>query len=469
MEYRAPPCRRSTAPTRRCRPSSTSWRAAGCATRSPARARATRRSSSRSPARTGIECVVGDRRALGGLRRARDGAGPPGGRWPSPAPPAPRRPTCIPAVAEAREARVPLLVLTADRPPELRDVGAGQAIDQLKLYGSRGQVVRGGRATTSPGAPAAVHHRALACRAVAHGARRPARAGAPELPAARAARARARGAGRGRLGGAPGRRAVDARSARRSTALDARRRATWPARIAVRRRGVIVCGEARRAAWPSPWPRLAAALGWPVLADPLSGLALRPARPLARGGALRRAAARRRLRPRRTVPDLVLRVGDTPTSQAAPRRGSRRSPPDRARPARRAGTSPRARPRRSAWPPPGPLAPLADALGARPPSAGSRLARRPGGAADALVPAALAAAPEPSSRRRGAARSSRCAPGRRARVGQLLDADPRRRGVLPAERPSRSASCPTAARTGSTAWCPRPPAPRWPPAGPASC
>jgi 2-succinyl-5-enolpyruvyl-6-hydroxy-3-cyclohexene-1-carboxylate synthase len=40
-----------------------------------------------------------------------------------------------PAVIEAREARVPLIVLTADRPPELREVGAGQTIDQLKLYG----------------------------------------------------------------------------------------------------------------------------------------------------------------------------------------------------------------------------------------------------------------------------------------------------------------------------------------------
>ena len=40
-----------------------------------------------------------------------------------------------PAVIEAYEARVPLIVLTADRPPELRDVGAGQTIDQVKLYG----------------------------------------------------------------------------------------------------------------------------------------------------------------------------------------------------------------------------------------------------------------------------------------------------------------------------------------------
>src|SRR3954469_2155269 len=42
----------------------------------------------------------------------------------------------LPAVVEAWEARVPLLVLTADRPPELRDIGAGQTIDQIKLYGS---------------------------------------------------------------------------------------------------------------------------------------------------------------------------------------------------------------------------------------------------------------------------------------------------------------------------------------------
>ncbi|OIK12767.1 2-succinyl-5-enolpyruvyl-6-hydroxy-3-cyclohexene-1-carboxylic-acid synthase [Bacillus sp. MUM 116] len=40
-----------------------------------------------------------------------------------------------PAIVEAKYARVPLLVFTADRPHELRDVGAPQAIEQLHLYG----------------------------------------------------------------------------------------------------------------------------------------------------------------------------------------------------------------------------------------------------------------------------------------------------------------------------------------------
>ncbi|ACK65076.1 2-succinyl-6-hydroxy-2,4-cyclohexadiene-1-carboxylic acid synthase/2-oxoglutarate decarboxylase [Rippkaea orientalis PCC 8801] len=41
-----------------------------------------------------------------------------------------------PTVIEARESRVPLLIFTADRPPELRHCRAGQAIDQIKLYGN---------------------------------------------------------------------------------------------------------------------------------------------------------------------------------------------------------------------------------------------------------------------------------------------------------------------------------------------
>src|SRR5689334_5896077 len=81
-----------------------------------------------------------------------------------------------PAVVEAHHARVPLLVCTADRPPELRDWGAGQAIDQSALFG--GAV----RWFHDPGPPDAAsgdeeanaRWRALAGRAVAHAAGPPA-------------------------------------------------------------------------------------------------------------------------------------------------------------------------------------------------------------------------------------------------------------------------------------------------------
>src|SRR4051794_28061083 len=69
-----------------------------------------------------------------------------------------------PAVIEAHEARVPLLVLTADRPPELRDVGAGQTIDQVKLYGSAAKWYF--EVDDHPASPAPVRWlRQLACRA----------------------------------------------------------------------------------------------------------------------------------------------------------------------------------------------------------------------------------------------------------------------------------------------------------------
>ncbi|MGL5078547.1 MAG: 2-succinyl-5-enolpyruvyl-6-hydroxy-3-cyclohexene-1-carboxylic-acid synthase, partial [Waterburya sp.] len=41
-----------------------------------------------------------------------------------------------PAAIEAKESGVPLIIMTADRPAELRNCHAGQTIDQVKLYGN---------------------------------------------------------------------------------------------------------------------------------------------------------------------------------------------------------------------------------------------------------------------------------------------------------------------------------------------
>ena len=71
-----------------------------------------------------------------------------------------------PAVCEADESGVPLVVLSADRPPELRGIGAGQTIDQVKLFGSavRWFCEVGTHAADDNGL---LHYRSVACRALA--------------------------------------------------------------------------------------------------------------------------------------------------------------------------------------------------------------------------------------------------------------------------------------------------------------
>src|SRR6476646_10184789 len=71
-----------------------------------------------------------------------------------------------PAICEADESGLPLIALTADRPPELRGIGAGQTMDQIKLYGS---AVRWfcEVGTHAAGDDGLLHYRSTACRAFA--------------------------------------------------------------------------------------------------------------------------------------------------------------------------------------------------------------------------------------------------------------------------------------------------------------
>jgi 2-succinyl-5-enolpyruvyl-6-hydroxy-3-cyclohexene-1-carboxylate synthase len=71
-----------------------------------------------------------------------------------------------PAVVEADESAIPLLVLSADRPPELRGIGAGQTIDQIKSFGSsvRWFCEVGTHEADDSGL---LHYRSVACRALA--------------------------------------------------------------------------------------------------------------------------------------------------------------------------------------------------------------------------------------------------------------------------------------------------------------
>jgi 2-succinyl-5-enolpyruvyl-6-hydroxy-3-cyclohexene-1-carboxylate synthase len=169
-----------------------------------------------------------------------------------------------PAVLEAAEAGVPLLVLTADRPPELRDTGANQTVDQIKLYGG---AVRFFAEVGSPEVRAGqnAYWRALTCRAlVAASGELDSRPGPVHLNVAlREPLVPDTGTAwpeplDGRVGGEPWTRLGPA--ARKQPALD-----DLPARTVV----VIGDGGCDDAASAV---RLATSRGWPVIAEPSAGV-----------------------------------------------------------------------------------------------------------------------------------------------------------------------------------------------------
>lgn len=227
----------------------------------------------------------------------------------------------LPSVVEASLARVPLVMLTADRPPELRDRGAPQTIDQLHIFG--GHVRWFADLPVMDDLPATERHiEAAVGRAVATA--RSAPQGPvhlnmpfrePLVPGSALGPLDPPGPGSvfggARTGGA-GRSFVDAKIGRPTlTAFDLGDLATRLGRV---ERGLIVAGPQDDPDVPAALARLAAATGYPILADPLSGSRCGPhdrshvidhADHLVRPGPWRDAH----------LPDLVIRFGAAPTSK----------------------------------------------------------------------------------------------------------------------------------------------------------
>lgn len=170
----------------------------------------------------------------------------------------------FPAVIEAGYGKTPLILLTADRPPELRDCGANQTIDQVGLFGSQ---VRASHelpaATTSAQGLAAV--RRLAARAVDQ-SRWPLPGPVhinvplhePLVP----------------VGVLPEWEAVAAPiSVSYPVMLPSQPEISILAQVLSGRPGLIVCGEdVYGEGFPEALAQLAEALACPVLADPLANL-----------------------------------------------------------------------------------------------------------------------------------------------------------------------------------------------------
>jgi 2-succinyl-5-enolpyruvyl-6-hydroxy-3-cyclohexene-1-carboxylate synthase len=217
----------------------------------------------------------------------------------------------LPAAVEAREARVPLLLLSADRPAELRENGAGQAIDQLKLFGGAAKwffevgVHEAGEEqlrwmrtlacraywTALGGSPGAVH--------LNFPLREPLVSEDP-LPEDRS----------GRSDGRPMVRRPAASQATRPE-LSNPELSDLQKLISASRRGIVLAGRHERQ--PPLGPAAAAfaeSLQWPLLADPLSG-ARRGNAAIAHYDALLREPALATA----LEPDLIVRVGDLPVSK----------------------------------------------------------------------------------------------------------------------------------------------------------
>ena len=213
----------------------------------------------------------------------------------------------LPAVAEASHARVPLVVLTADRPPELRAWGAAQTMEQRALYAG---FARWSEETPCPSDGVAVEYaRALARRAVC-AATGPAPGPVhlnlpfrePLVPDCVPMDVRAPAAGQ-----AP---AATAVTSAHEVSPDVVRMLLGV------ERGVLVFGpDAWDASLADAAADLAGTLGWPAIADPASGLragtALEGALIHSADVLLRDADTAEAL-----APEFVLRFGGQPTSKA---------------------------------------------------------------------------------------------------------------------------------------------------------
>lgn len=205
-----------------------------------------------------------------------------------------------PAVVEAHQAGIPLLVVTADRPVELHQVGAPQTIEQEGLFA--GAV----RWAASPGvadAAAAWTWRSLASRSVAEAISHPSGPGPVHLNVAfrEPLIGKATVLPEGRCGGRPWHQVCGGRPAPPEEVV-----ATLASFSG--RRGIIVAGAGGGGLYQpdcqSAAFALGAALGWPVLADPPSGARLPGPGTIAAADTLLRIPEVARWQP-----EVVLRLG----------------------------------------------------------------------------------------------------------------------------------------------------------------